>query len=512
MNINEKLKILAEGAKYDVSCSSSGADRGGTGKMGSAYAPGICHSWSADGRCISLLKVLYSNDCAYDCEFCVNRRSADVKRATFEPYELADLTIEFYKRNYIEGLFVSSAVNVSPDYSSERILKSLFILRKEYGFAGYIHAKIIPGTSPELVHAIGLEADRLSVNAELPTKESLETLTPQKKLPEILEPMKQITNTLIERDALKGPGIMFKGQELNTTEHYLTGDVEKNYAIPKNSSKVSEDSIKYMVEDTEGIRNRDIVKSNKKIQVSMNYVVKNLSGKKDFASAGQTTQFIVGASGETDKQILDVSEKMYHTFKMQRVYFSAYIPLLSSPALPDINSVPQLGREHRLYQADWLLRFYGFEANEILDDKNPNLDVDLDPKISWALRNLQIFPIEVNKASLDEILRIPGIGTLSALRIIRQRRVGSVGYDDLKKMGVVLKRAKHFLTCNGKYYGIKDYMPSRIKMDLLGQSNGVQLSLFDNGISTGHKKVALNNNTNSNLLLGENINANTAVR
>ena len=436
-NLYEKLKILADSAKYDVSCSTSGVERGNTGKRGSTVMAGCCHSWSADGRCISLLKVLFTNRCVYNCEYCINKRTSDIQRASFEPDELAGLTMEFYRRNYIEGLFLSSAVDISPDYTSERMLEALKILRREMGFAGYIHTKVIPGTSPELVHALGLMSDRLSVNAELPTREGLALLAPQKKPEQIYTPMKQITNTLIERKALRGPGTMFRGEDINNPLHYLNpGGGETNLPVA-------------------GGRNKEV-----------------------FAPAGQTTQMIIGADGTTDRTIINTTEKIYRTFKLKRVYFSAYIPTLRSPILPDVFSAPPLVREHRLYQADWLLRFYGFGAEEILPESEPNLDLELDPKIAWALRNMHLFPIEINKASMEELLRIPGIGTLSALRIIRQRKVAHIQYDDLKKIGVVLKRAKHFLTCGGKYYGGSSFFPETIRQLMVEGTDGQQISLF----------------------------------
>lgn len=451
MDIYEKLKILADSAKYDVSCSSSGVGRRNSGTIGSTAAAGICHSWSADGRCISLLKVVMSNACVYDCEYCVNRRTADVQRASFEPSELADLTIEFYKRNYIEGLFVSSAVEKSPDYTCEKMIKCLRILRYDKGFAGYIHAKIIPGTDEKLVHRIGLLADRVSINMELPTERSLQLLAPQKKPKEIFSPMRQITNTLIERNSLVGPGTMFKGQKLNTPENYIS------------DMKLHGSSSLAIGEEPGGI----MMLPSKHREV--------------FAPAGQTTQMIVGASGETDRQIIRLTENLYHTFKMKRVYYSAYIPVVKSALLPE--QAPQLAREHRLYQADWLLRFYGFSADELLTEKYPDLDPDLDPKISWALRNIDRFPVEINKAPLSEILRIPGVGNVSALRIVRQRKLAAVKYEDLKKMGVVLKRARYFLTCSGRYYGERNMEPEYIKDQILGIENGIQMSMFGSGLA-----------------------------
>jgi putative DNA modification/repair radical SAM protein len=464
-NTFDKLKILADGAKYDVSCSSSGVERSNNGKIGSSAAAGICHSWSADGRCISLLKILFTNNCVYDCEYCVNRRSADVARASFEPDELAKLTIEFYRRNYIEGLFLSSAVEVSPDHTAERIMKCLKLLRDEYGFSGYVHAKIIPGVSPEILHQIGLLADRVSVNIELPTKESLNLLAPQKKPKGIFTPMKQITQTLTERRQLKGAGTMFKNQDI-----YQMTDL--NYLSPEGENVTAGDG---GLMDLNG--NLPIKKEVRK------------KGKERFVPAGQTTQMIIGASPESDRQIVKTSESLYRTFKMKRVYFSAYIPVSNSPLLPTPFTAPPLVREHRLYQADWLLRFYGFTADEILDEKTPFLDLEMDPKIAWALRNIEKFPMEINKVSADDLLRIPGIGATSAMRIVRQRKMAAVKFDDLKKIGVVTKRARYFITCCGRYYGGNDIAPEWIKKEislsdsairnkLLPPEPQVQLSMF----------------------------------
>lgn len=460
----EKLQILADSAKYDVSCSSSGSHRKNTGSIGNAHTAGICHSWSADGRCISLLKVLFSNKCVYNCEYCVNRRSNDFPRASFEPDELARLTIEFYRRNYIEGLFLSSAVEVSPDHTAERILASLRLLRYKYGFSGYIHAKIIPGVSQELLHEIGLVADRLSVNIEMPTARSLQAFAPQKKPKEIFTPMRQITNSLIERNSLKGPGNMFRGIAVNAPEHYLKGFSreieEKDKAGSSWADSDTQDSITAVSSARPLSRNR------------------RRQGE-DFAPAGQTTQMIIGAGGETDQSILNTSESLYRTFKMKRVYYSAYVPVVDSPMLPTRKTAPPLAREHRIYQADWLLRFYGFSVKELFTETSQNLDPDLDPKVTWALRNLDQFPVEVNRASYDTLMRIPGIGAVSARRIVRQRRLSAVKFDDLKKMGVVLKRAKYFLTCSGRYYGEKRFEPEVIRNAILQMENGLQMSLFD---------------------------------
>ena len=451
----EKLRILADSAKYDVSCSSSGVERKGkAGQMGSASEAGICHSWAADGRCISLLKVLFTNKCVYDCEYCVNRRSGDSEKASFEPRELAELTMEFYRRNYIEGLFLSSAVEVSPDHTAERILEVLWILREEFGFLGYIHAKIIPGVSPELVHRIGLLADRLSVNVELPSDESLARLAPQKKPKGIFTPMKQITETMAEQKTLKGGGnkfstVKYRGQDLSYLD--LQGGKQDPLTVAA--------ALDYM-DDKRGTLPFMVREEAARYGELQNY-------KEKFSPAGQTTQMIIGASPESDRQILKLSESMYKTFFMKRVYFSAYVPVVNSEKLPDVFTAPPLEREHRLYQADWLLRFYGFEADEILNDKYENLDLDVDPKVSWALRNIKNFPLEINKASIEELLRVPGIGNVSAVRIVRHRKLAAVKFDDLKKMGVVVKRAKYFITCCGKYYGDIDPEPETVR-PLLG--------------------------------------------
>ena len=439
--------MLSDGAKYDASCSSSGADRSNVGRIGSAACAGICHSWAADGRCISLLKVLYSNDCAYDCKFCVNRRSADVRRCSFEPKELAGLTIEFYRRNYIEGLFLSSAVLISPDHTAERMYECLWILREIYGFAGYIHAKVLPGIAPELLYAIGLVADRLSINIEMPSEASLKKLAPQKSPRSIFAPMTQIMRTQAGDGGL-----------------HLAGNMER---LRPNSLQIpieSDDHADAMVGGPDAVsffgdRNL-LVRDGRKHHY-----------KERFAPAGQTTQMIIGASPESDQLILKTSEALYRKFSLKRVYFSAYIPVVDTPELPSPIKPPPLKREHRLYQADWLLRFYGFSADEILTDENPHLDYDLDPKVIWALRNIEHFPIEVNTASEEALLRIPGIGNTSARRILRQRRIAAVRYEDLKKMGVVLKRARFFLTCSGKYYGDKVLEPYYIKDRILRGSD-----------------------------------------
>ena len=382
MELMDKLEILADAAKYDAACTSSGLDRAGRpGTIGSTTLAGCCHSFSADGRCISLLKVLMTNVCAYDCQYCINRRSNDLPRAAFTPRELCELTMGFYRRNYIEGLFLSSAVLISPDYTTERMIEALRLLREEYRFGGYIHAKAIPGADPQLTYRLGLLADRMSVNIELPSAGSLALLAPDKRKENILTPMGQI------RD-----GISLASRERKLCRH-----------APR------------------------------------------------FAPAGQSTQMIVGATPESDRQILTLTQGLYDKYHLKRVFYSAYMPVSNSPLLPaPQNFQPPLLREHRLYQADWLLRFYHFRAEELLDEAAPNLDPRLDPKCTWALRHLEFFPVEVNRADYEALLRVPGVGVRSARRILAARRVGPLTFEGLKRLGVVLKRAQYFLTCSGR--------------------------------------------------------------
>ena len=382
MELMDKLNILADAAKYDAACTSSGLDRAGRpGAIGSTTLAGCCHSFSADGRCISLLKVLMTNVCAYDCQYCVNRRSNDLPRAAFTPRELCELTMGFYRRNYIEGLFLSSAVLVNPDYTTEQMIEALRLLREEYRFGGYIHAKAIPGADPRLTYRLGLLADRMSVNIELPSAGSLALLAPDKKRENILTPMGQI------RD-----GISLASRERKLCRH-----------APR------------------------------------------------FAPAGQSTQMIVGATPESDRQILMLTQGLYHQYHLKRVFYSAYMPVSNSPLLPAPQKFqPPLLREHRLYQADWLLRYYHFRAEELLDEASPDLDPRLDPKCTWALRHLEFFPVEVNRADYEALLRVPGVGVTSARRILTARRVGPLTFEGLKRLGVVLKRAQYFLTCSGK--------------------------------------------------------------
>ena len=420
MSIKEKLGILSDAAKYDVACTSSGVARNGDGKgIGNTTAGGICHSFAADGRCISLLKILFTNECIYDCKYCLNRRSNDVKRASFTPDEVCELTMQFYRRNYIEGLFLSSGILYSPNYTMELIYQTIFRLRTVHNFQGYIHVKAIPGADPALIQKTGLVADRMSVNLELPTAEGLKTLAPNKHRKNILAPMRQIQT-----------GIAENKNELTIYRH-----------APK------------------------------------------------FVPAGQSTQMIIGATPESDYQIMAVAENLYQKFDLKRVFYSAFVHVNDDKALPALPGGPPLLREHRLYQADWLLRFYGFSAGELLDEKRPNFNILLDPKCDWALRHLEYFPMEINRIDYQMMLRIPGIGVKSAQRIVQARRMVRLDFADLKRIGVVLKRALYFITCNGRMmYPTKieeDYITRNlltVKEKLPFDVNGItykQLSLFD---------------------------------
>ena len=421
MTTMEKLTILTDAAKYDVACTSSGIDRRGKiGQLGSAVKMGICHSFASDGRCISLLKVLMTNACIYDCQYCVNRRSNDTARAAFTPRELADLTIGFYRRNYIEGLFLSSAVIKSPDYTCELLIETLRILRTEYGFRGYIHVKAIPGADENLLTRLGMLTDRMSVNIELPSERSLKLLAPDKTKHSILKPMGLIANRIQE------------------AHHDL-------------------------------VRYRNTPK---------------------FAPAGQSTQMIIGATPDSDWDILRLTEGLYKKYGLRRVFYSAYMPVSENTLLPPKGTKPPLLREHRLYQADWLLRFYGFTASELLDEQHQNFNPYVDPKCNWALNHMDLFPVEVNRAPLDVLLRVPGIGVTSAKRIVTARRVSAIDFSGLKKIGVVLKRAQYFITCRGKMAEGLCITPDAVLRSLISDKcremlpqQGEQLSLYQSDIT-----------------------------
>lgn len=421
-HLNEKLRILADAAKYDAACTSSGVDRkNGSMGTGNAVACGICHSFSADGRCISLLKILLTNDCCYDCVYCVNRVGNDTERATFSPDEVCTLTMGFYRRNYIEGLFLSSAVYRNPSYTMELIYETVLRLRTVYHFHGYIHVKAIPGADLQLIQQTGFLVDRMSCNLELPTAEGLRSLAPNKPRRQLLKPMRQIQ------------------QQITVSKHEV--------ALYRHAQP--------------------------------------------FVPAGQSTQMIIGATGESDYQIMSVSEALYGRFKMKRVFYSAYVGVNEDSRLPAVGTMPPLLREHRLYQADWLIRFYGFKAAELLSKRQPNFNLLLDPKCDWAVRHLETFPVEVMTADYYQLLRVPGLGVNSARRICRARRYGGLRFEDLKKMGVVLKRAMYFITCQGRVYmpfrmderfittnllGLKERLPENV---VRSGDTFRQLNLFD---------------------------------
>lgn len=439
LTTNEKLKILADAAKYDVACTSSGVDRRGKkGFLGNSAACGICHSFGADGRCISLLKVLMTNHCIYDCKYCANRVSNDVPRAEFKPEELCKLVMEFYKRNYIEGLFLSSGVLKTPAYTMERMCIILSLLRNKYHFNGYIHVKTIPGAPDELLAVAGYLADRISVNLELPTAESLEKLAPNKSFKTILDPMGKVTDTIAAHRIAIGKD---SRMERSTINRYLPGSIF-------NSSNYVEDQRKPYGGSGRAKNVRGNILRYDNDFLPMKYG--DNSFKRAFAPAGQSTQMIIGATEETDYTLIRTSQTLYQNYDLKRVFYSAYVPLNEDAVLPALDTAPPLLREHRLYQADWLLRYYGFQANELLSEARPNFNEKVDPKCDWALRNLGDFPVEVQTAPYDKLLRIPGIGPKSARRIMSARRYGSLTYESLKKMGVVLKRAHYFITCNGR--------------------------------------------------------------
>lgn len=419
--IEEKLAILADAAKYDVACTSSGVDRKGKkGYLGNSVAAGVCHSFAADGRCISLLKILMTNHCIYDCKYCINRCSNEVERATFSPDEICTLTMEFYRRNYIEGLFLSSGIIGSPGHTMEKMCETLWLLRNKYKFNGYIHMKAIPGAPDELLTLAGYLADRISINLELPTKESLEKLAPNKNFRTILNPMGKLTDSIAAHRLAIGKDARM---ERSTGNQYLENSIFHTHKL----------------EDSMAMRNQ-----------TLPAVAREDSMKRPFAPAGQSTQMIIGASGETDFELMRTTQQLYRSYDLKRVFFSAYVPLNEDAALPALGTPPPLLREHRLYQADWLLRFYGFQAEELLSEEKPNFHTELDPKCDWAIRHLNRFPVEVMKAPYDMLLRVPGIGPTGAKRIVQARRHGMLNYEMLKQMGIVLKRAHYFITCGGR--------------------------------------------------------------
>ncbi|TDG37460.1 putative DNA modification/repair radical SAM protein [Pedobacter changchengzhani] len=409
--ILEKLNILADAAKYDVSCSSSGGNRKNTNKgLGDSHSSGICHTYTEDGRCVSLLKILLTNHCIFDCLFCVSRKSNDVQRAAFTVDEVVELTMNFYRRNYIEGLFLSSGIFKNADFTMERLLLVVKKLRLEHNFNGYIHLKTIPGASDELIKEAGLYADRMSINLEMPTEAGLKLLAPEKNHADVIKPLSFIQQNIAQFSADK-----------KLIKH-----------VPK------------------------------------------------FVPAGQSTQMVIGATPETDKEIMYTANAFYKNFALKRVYYSGYVPISNDTRMPVLGTQPPLLRENRLYQTDWLMRFYGFKVQEILNDANPNLDVDIDPKLSWAIRNMQHFPIDVNKADYAMILRIPGVGVGSAKKIVQARKFGKLRVDQLKKIGIAYNRAKHFIICADSPQQIKDYQGTQIKAFILAESDSKYLKTDSN--------------------------------
>lgn len=463
LSLQEKLHILADAAKYDVACTSSGSRRKGKkGYLGNTVSDGICHSFASDGRCISLLKILMSNECIFDCKYCLNRSSNDRIRTTFTPEEVSTLVVEFYRRNYIEGLFLSSGIVKSPTYTMELMYQTVYLLRTRYRFNGYIHVKAIPGACEELITNMGYLADRMSVNLELPTIDGLKELAPHKNPKTLVKPIRQIQDGIIGHRLAIGKDPQMERARGN---RYL-----RNTIFEQNPYRRLESS-------------RSIGTHTQKMLPS--------TGKPaPFVPAGQSTQMIIGATGENDLQLLTTTQKLYQQYDLKRVFFSAYVPLNEDSALPALGTAPPLLREHRLYQADWLLRYYGFHAEELLSVDRPNFNIMLDPKCDWALRHLELFPMEINRASYADLLRIPGIGTKSASRIVKARRQGLLNFDHLKKIGVVLKRAKYFITCNGKMMYRIPIEENFITRQLIGEDakqnweidhpeSYRQLSLFD---------------------------------
>ncbi len=449
-SIEEKLRILSDAAKYDVACTSSGVQRKAVkGAIGNTEACGICHTFSGDGRCISLLKILFTNECIYNCKYCINRVTNDVPRATFTPEEVCTLTMEFYRRNYIEGLFLSSGIVESPDYTMELICKALHDLRVIHRFNGYIHCKAIPGASPELVEMAGWYADRMSINMELPTAEGLRQLAPNKSRKNILTPMRQIQSGMEESQQMLG----MKGG--NKSAYWYTSK-RMGRDVPGLGMKkdgvllgLQQENIDSSRQQTQPKRNISLLKETEDSTTALSQWRRHDTSR-GFVPAGQSTQMIIGATGESDYEIMAVSEALYQRFDLKRVFYSAFINVNQDTSLPAVGGQPPLLREHRLYQADFLLRYYGFEAKELLSPNRPNFNVFLDPKCDWALGHMEHFPVEINTADYNTLLRVPGIGVKSASRIVKARRTGSLDFLNLKKMGVVLKRALYFITCNGK--------------------------------------------------------------
>ena len=469
LSIEEKLRILSDAAKYDAACTSSGVGRKGKeGFLGNSRVDGICHSFASDGRCISLLKILFTNQCIYDCHYCVNRRSNDTVRTSFTPEEVCRLTMEFYRRNYIEGLFLSSGVLEIPDHTMELLYQTLYRLRRVHRFNGYIHVKAIPGADPELIERVGFLADRMSVNLELPTADGLARLAPGKTRDKILRPMRQIQTGIARQ-------LEQEGRLESRGAWGRNGDKVKGFMRSKEPGGTDERVGRtHTPEIPRVIPGRSIYGS---------FGLGNISNSKNyFVPGGQSTQLIVGATPESDYQMVAVAEALYRNFGLKRVFYSAFIKVNEDSLLPDLPDGPPLLREHRLYQADWLMRYYGFRASELLSEKHPNFNVFLDPKCDWALQNLGEFPVEVNRAPYEMLLRVPGIGVKSAMRIVAARKQTALRFEDLKKMGVVLKRAVYFITCSGRMMYPVQIHEDAIAAQLVSEEKRKQWQLSQSGL------------------------------
>ena len=520
-SLERKLKILADAAKYDVACTSSGSSRRGKkGYLGNAVSAGICHTFSSDGRCVSLLKILFSNDCIFDCKYCPSRAANERERATFTPEEICRLVVEFYRRNYIEGLFLSSAVVKSPAYTMEKMYDAIYMLRNQYHFNGYIHVKAIPGAPDDIIYAMGFLVDRMSVNLELPTTEGLKKLAPNKKPQNLIRPMRQIQKGIVsqrltlgkdsrmeraygnkylsnsifnekktssvegksvfsimkdaQKSAKKNGNVNSQQSDVNffkksKLERGIDSNADIKNSINAGLDRSTENSINSSTNSNidgnirSSIGNAAISDNSLQMETGIESRIERgitlpsnflqATGKRagaQFVPAGQSTQMIIGASGESDFHLLSLTQRLYQQYDLKRVFYSAYVPLNDDPNLPAIGTAPPLLREHRLYQADWLLRYYGFRADELLSPDRPNFNTFVDPKCDWALRHLEYFPVEINQATYEQLLRVPGIGNKSAGRIVRARRQATLDFEDIKKMGVVLKRAVYFITCRGK--------------------------------------------------------------
>ncbi len=518
LSLEEKLTILSDAAKYDVACTSSGVDRKGqAGMTGNAAACGICHSFAADGRCVSLLKILYTNECIYDCKYCINRKSNDVLRTSFTPEEVCELTMQFYRHNYIEGLFLSSGIKDNPTKTMEEIYIALHLLRNVYRFNGYIHVKAIPGADPQIIEQVGFLADRMSTNLELPTADGLKELAPNKTRKTILAPMRQIQNGIVDgRGGIHRIGCKKRNNTIDMNDNNQTGlDCVPHDCRKKDQQSTVDEwglkapKISLLEKDGWGLSTLQLENTSERRDYLLHSVtdheemqnqllqsktgglpVKPYQANSKFVPAGQSTQMIIGATPENDYQILSVAEALYNRFDLKRVFYSAYVALNEDAKLPAIETKPPLLREHRLYQADWLLRFYGFDANELLSEDKPNFNMFLDPKCEWAIRHLEYFPVEINTATYAMLLRIPGIGVKSARRILMARKSMMLDFENLKRIGVVLKRAHYFITCKGKMMHQtkidEDYITRQI-LQLENKKNWEleysmtyqQLSLFD---------------------------------